>query len=52
MEDAVLVIDKDRSQDVKDVVSLLKKENIFQASIFPKDHRPWGWFESLSTGKS
>ena len=50
MEDAVLVIDKDRSQDVKDVVSLLKKENIVQASIFPKDHRPWGWFESLSTG--
>jgi len=50
MEDAVLVIDRDRSQDVKDIVGLLKKQNIVQASIFPKDHRPWGWFESLSIG--
>ena len=50
MEDAVLVMNKDRSQDVKDAVALMKKQNIIQASIFPKDHRPWGWFERLSTG--
>ena len=47
MPDAVLVAHKDRAQDVKKVVDLLKINNISQAEIFPKDHRPWGWFESL-----
>lgn len=50
MPDAVLVTHKDRSQDVKLAVNLLKKKNTHQAEIFPKDHRPWGWFESLSIG--
>lgn len=47
MSDAVLVADKDRAQDVKKVVDRLKKKAISQAEVFPKDHRPWGWFESL-----
>ncbi|MDB2369487.1 mannose-1-phosphate guanylyltransferase/mannose-6-phosphate isomerase [Planktomarina temperata] len=47
MRDAVLVANKDRAQDVKKVVHLLKKNAIPQAESFPKDHRPWGWFESL-----
>ena len=42
--DAVLVANKNSSQDVKKVVDLLKSKNITQATIFPKDHRPWGWF--------
>ena len=48
--DAVLVANKNSSQDVKKVVDLLKSKNITQATIFPKDHRPWGWFESLAHG--
>lgn len=48
MPDAVLVANKDRSQDVKKVVVHLTENNIPQAEIFPKDHRPWGWFESLT----
>ena len=32
------------------VVELLKKNNVSQAEIYPKDHRPWGWFESLILG--
>ena len=28
----------------------LKSLNINQAEIFPKDHRPWGWFESIALG--
>ena len=51
MPDAVLVAPKDRAQDVKKAVELLKAKDIVQAEIFPKDHRPWGWFESLATGK-
>ena len=26
---------------------MLKAKNVEQAGVFPKDHRPWGWFESL-----
>lgn len=47
MPDAVLVANKDRAQNVKKVVDHLKKNAISQAEVFPKDHRPWGWFESL-----
>ena len=50
MADAVLVVQKDRAQDVRKVVDHLKANNIPQAQIFPKDHRPWGWFESLANG--
>ena len=48
MPDAVLVAPKERAQDVKKAVELLKSKDIAQAEIFPKDHRPWGWFESLA----
>ncbi|MGI3170926.1 mannose-1-phosphate guanylyltransferase/mannose-6-phosphate isomerase [Pseudooceanicola sp. C21-150M6] len=50
MNDAVLVAPKDRSQDVKLAVSKLKEKKAVQAESFPKDHRPWGWFESLVVG--
>jgi mannose-1-phosphate guanylyltransferase/mannose-6-phosphate isomerase len=50
MPDAVLVAHKDRAQDVKGVVSFLNTKNIPQAEIYPKDYRPWGWFESLIIG--
>lgn len=47
MPDAVLVAHKDMAQDVKKVVANLKAKSICQAEVFPKDHRPWGWFERL-----
>ena len=51
MNDAVLVADKSRAQDVKLAVAALKKPRAAaQAIQFPKDHRPWGWFESLAVG--
>ena len=51
MPDAVLVAPKDRAQDVKKAVELLKAKGIAQAEVCPKDHRPWGWFESLALGE-
>jgi len=51
MPDAVLVADMSRAQDVKHAVSLLKQNSVKQAETFPKDHRPWGWFESLVFGE-
>lgn len=48
--DAVLIADKSRAQDVKKAVAALKAKAAPQAETFPKDHRPWGWFESLAIG--
>lgn len=50
MPDAVLVADRSRSQDVKKVVDALREQGAAQADAFTKDHRPWGWFESLVKG--
>ena len=50
MPDAVLVADTSASQDVRKAVSVLKEKQAKQATAFPKDHRPWGWFESLVIG--
>ncbi len=51
MPDAVLVADANRTQDVKKAVAALKAKSAKQAVQFPKDHRPWGWFESLVIGE-
>jgi mannose-1-phosphate guanylyltransferase/mannose-6-phosphate isomerase len=48
MPDAVLVADRSRSQEVKDAVATLKARSVRQAEVFPRDHRPWGWFETLA----
>jgi mannose-1-phosphate guanylyltransferase/mannose-6-phosphate isomerase len=50
MNDAVLIADMSRAQDVKKAVDALKAKGSTQATTFPKDHRPWGWFESLAIG--
>ena len=48
MQDAVLVADRNSVEQVKEVVSTLEAKGKKQATILPKDYRPWGWFESLS----
>jgi len=48
MPDAVLIAHKDQAQNVRSVIRKLKSENVRQAETFPKDHRPWGWFETLA----
>ena len=50
MPDAVLVADKNRAQDVKIVVENLRRKGIEQADNFPKQYRPWGWYETLTNG--
>ena len=47
MPDAVLVADRARAQEVKDAVAQLIASGARQAEVFPRDHRPWGWFETL-----
>lgn len=50
MPDAVLVAHKSQSQKVKDAVNVLSQRGAKQSVQFPRDHRPWGWFESLVIG--
>ena len=50
MPDAVLVADRRRAQDVRLAVKMLKANSHQQAETFPRDHRPWGWFDRLVTG--
>ena len=44
MPDAVLVAQKVLFKMLKNAVEKMKKMNISQATIFPKEYRPWGWF--------
>jgi mannose-1-phosphate guanylyltransferase/mannose-1-phosphate guanylyltransferase/mannose-6-phosphate isomerase len=48
--DAVLVADKDCSEDVKKVVAQLSDRGVRQAEEFRRCHRPWGWYETLALG--
>ena len=50
MPDAVLIADMSQAQNVKIAVEKLKKKKVRQAEAFPRDHRPWGWFDSLIMG--
>jgi mannose-1-phosphate guanylyltransferase / mannose-6-phosphate isomerase len=50
LPDAVLVAHMSQAQEVKQAVAALKAKSAPQAEGFPKDHRPWGWYESLVVG--
>ncbi len=50
MPDAVLVVDRARVGDVGQVVKHLRAQGVTQADTLPKDHRPWGYFETLTLG--
>ena len=50
MPDAVLVAPRAASQRVGEAVKTLKARSVKQAETMPRDHRPWGWFESLAIG--
>ena len=49
--DAVLVIDRDRSQDVKHVVAQLEGAGRTEHTLHRKVHRPWGWYDSICAGE-
>ena len=46
-DDAVLVANADRLQDVRKIVTNLELQGVPEATQHLKDYRPWGWFESL-----
>lgn len=48
--DAVMVVPRDRAQDVRGLVAKLKAENHTQATVHRRVHRPWGHYESINVG--
>ena len=48
--DAVLVADRERSQEVKQIVSQLGREQRGEHALHRKVHRPWGWYDSIDSG--
>ncbi|MDJ0825045.1 MAG: mannose-1-phosphate guanylyltransferase/mannose-6-phosphate isomerase [Rhodobacter sp.] len=50
MPDAVLVAGAGHAQAVKPAVAALQAQGAAQAEAFPRDHRPWGWFDTLVQG--
>ena len=49
--DAVLVANKDQSQDVKAIVSQLEASEREEKNLHRKVHRPWGWYDSVDEGE-
>lgn len=49
--DAVLVVDRLRSQDVKHIVNDLQQQKREEHTLHRKVHRPWGWYDSIDEGE-
>ena len=49
-DDAVLVMHKDRAQDVKNIVEQLKGTERAHTRHHRKVYRPWGWYDSIDVG--
>ena len=50
-DDALLVADKSKSQDVKILVEELKNSGREEHNIHRKVHRPWGWYDNIDYGE-
>jgi mannose-1-phosphate guanylyltransferase/mannose-6-phosphate isomerase len=48
--DAVLVVNRNRAQDVKQVVNRLQKSGRTEQTLHRLVHRPWGWYDSIDSG--
>ncbi len=49
--DAVLVVDRKNSQDVKSIVSELEQQKRKEKNLHRKVARPWGWYDSVDEGE-
>jgi mannose-1-phosphate guanylyltransferase/mannose-6-phosphate isomerase len=49
-EDAVLVADQRRSDEVKQLVETLKAKNRREATEHKRDYRPWGYYQTVDEG--
>ena len=49
--DAVLVADRSRSQEVKQIVATLDRQSRPEGSLHRRVHRPWGWYDLIDAGE-
>ena len=49
--DAVLVADRNNSQEVKAIVKSLEQEGREEKNLHRKVNRPWGWYDSVDEGE-
>jgi mannose-1-phosphate guanylyltransferase/mannose-6-phosphate isomerase len=49
--DAVLVADRSKSQDVKNIVLQLESQKREEKNLHRKVARPWGWYDSVDEGE-
>ncbi|HTI18905.1 MAG TPA: mannose-1-phosphate guanylyltransferase/mannose-6-phosphate isomerase [Trinickia sp.] len=50
-DDALLVADRSRVQDVKGVVERIKADKGLEANVHRKVRRPWGYYDSIDQGE-
>jgi len=50
-DDALLISHKDQTQNIKKLVEQVKIEKFVQSVEHPRVHRPWGWYETIESGK-
>lgn len=50
-DDALLVVHRDRVQDVKEIVARLKRDGRPQARLHRKVYRPWGSYDSVDAAE-
>ena len=48
--DAVLIVDRSHSQDVKTIVGQLHAAGRREHTLHRQVHRPWGWYDSIDAG--
>lgn len=49
--DAILVVHKNKTQDVKKIVDSLKREGRQEGRLHRKVFRPWGWYDGVDAGE-
>ena len=50
--DAVLIVDRNQSQEVKRIVTTLQASNRQEDKTHRKVYRPWGWYDSIEEGEN
>ena len=49
-EDAVLVLPKERAQDVRRITDVLKQQGRAELGLHPRVYRPWGFYQGIHQG--
>jgi mannose-1-phosphate guanylyltransferase/mannose-6-phosphate isomerase len=51
-DDAIMIADKSKTQEVKNIVDRLRQQNRSESLLHRKVYRPWGSYDSVDTGEN